>query len=90
MAAKDLGSSGAARAALAGNRSLAETVLTGGDDYELLFAVGGPSGGRRLASISARLGVALTRIGRFEGYSGGARVRDDHGHRLDHGGYRHF
>lgn len=65
-------------------------ALGGGDDYELLFAVGGPSGGRRLASISARLGVALTRIGRFEGYSGGARVRDDHGNRLDHGGYRHF
>jgi len=52
-----------AAAAAAGPDWLARR-LTGGDDYELLLAVP-PEAESRLAAAASRLGVPLTRIGRF-------------------------
>ncbi|MCQ8240613.1 thiamine-phosphate kinase [Rhizosaccharibacter radicis] len=51
-------------AAAFGDASL-ERRLTGGDDYELLFAVP-PEREGELASAAAEAGVPVTRIGRFE------------------------
>jgi thiamine-monophosphate kinase len=54
--------SGAARKALAGDPSLIETVLTGGDDYEVVATV--PAKGRDALMAAAKAaGVALTEIG---------------------------
>jgi thiamine-monophosphate kinase len=63
--------SDAARAALAHDPSLIETVATGGDDYEVLAAVdpGEVTAFRRAADAA---GVPVTEIGRF-GEPGGAR-----------------
>jgi thiamine-monophosphate kinase len=67
-----------------------EALLAGGDDYELLFTV--PAGeSLQMDSISARVGLALTRIGCVvEG--NGVRVVDESGEELavDIGGYEHF
>lgn len=52
-----------AAAQAAGPRWL-ETCLTGGDDYELLMAVR-PTLGPALCAHAERLGLAVTRIGRF-------------------------
>jgi thiamine-monophosphate kinase len=75
--AKAVPLSPAAWAALAGDAALVETVLTGGDDYEILATVS-PD---RLASFqaaAARAGVELTAIGRIEAGEG-IEVRDEHG-----------
>jgi thiamine-monophosphate kinase len=54
--------SGAARKALAGDPSLIETVLTGGDDYEVVATVPAESRDALMAAAKAA-GVALTEIG---------------------------
>jgi len=54
----------AARAALVAAPRLMDNILTGGDDYELLFAVS-PGYRERIADLSAQTGVPLTRIGVF-------------------------
>ena len=67
-----------------------ETALTGGDDYELLFTVPAMTE-KMLTEISARIGVALTRIGYMEAGSGVA-VLDESGAPMSFAqtGYRHF
>ncbi|HWF96775.1 MAG TPA: thiamine-phosphate kinase [Xanthobacteraceae bacterium] len=56
--------SDAARQAIAGNPSLLETALTGGDDYEVVATV--PAGVRdALRAAAEAAGVALTEIGRI-------------------------
>lgn len=75
---------------LKGDRVVREAMLTGGDDYELLFTV--PAGAAvQMDSISARLGLALTRIGRVVAGEG-VRVLDESGEviAVDIGGYEHF
>ena len=71
---------------------LLAAVLTGGDDYELAFAA--PAARRaELAALAARLGVAITEIGRFEpGPAGRVAVRDAAGRplALAAGGWNHF
>lgn len=73
---------------------LRHSLLTGGDDYELVFTA--PTSAReRLVVIAREAGVALTRIGRIEAPgddSAGVGVYDVNGDRVDlrHGGYRHF
>ncbi len=66
------------------------TVLTGGDDYELLFTA--PRSSRpQLSALSLELALPLTRIGRIiEGR--GVSVVDAAGQplALGHGGYQHF
>jgi thiamine-monophosphate kinase len=55
--------SDAARTLLAERSELSECVLTGGDDYELLFTARAEDAAK-LAALSEKLGLALTRIGR--------------------------
>jgi thiamine-monophosphate kinase len=65
-------------------------ALSGGDDYELLFAA--PQSRRTdLQRLSDRLDIPLTRIGRFETGRGRAIV-DSSGRELGTtlGGYDHF
>lgn len=81
----------AARVALAAEPELLETILTGGDDFEVLASV--PP--RKLAALhkSARAaGVALTEVGRFSAGRGTARFVDAQGRALKFArpSYSHF
>jgi len=58
--------------ALAGDSGLIETILTGGDDYELLFTVA-PGYAGRIAALASDLALPLTPIGRITA-GGGLRV----------------
>jgi len=64
--------SNAARAALARDPGLMEAILTGGDDYELLFTVA-PGHAGRIAALAKDLDLPLTPIGRVT-TGGGVRV----------------
>jgi thiamine-monophosphate kinase len=65
--------------------------LTGGDDYELLLAVP-PGHEDALRRAADARGVAVTRIGRFDGTLSGVEVRDGAGGTLALGrtGWSHF
>ena len=65
--------------------------LTGGDDYELLFAVP-PAREARLLADSARAGIPMTRIGTFREGPAGVAVIGPDGMRLEvgAGGWSHF
>jgi thiamine-monophosphate kinase len=67
-----------------------QAVLTGGDDYELLFAAA-PEDAARVAAAGRAASVAVTRIGRFAA-AAGLRVRDASGDALrwDRMGWSHF
>jgi len=82
--------SSAARSAVEADASLLENVLTGGDDYEILFtsAAGHET---ELTALSRELELPITRVGTMEkGES--VRVSDPKGRRLAFAqtGYRHF
>lgn len=63
----------AARRLVAARPDLLVSVLTGGDDYELLFAA--PADRREaLAALGRRHGVAITEIGRLDGAGPAGRV----------------
>jgi thiamine-monophosphate kinase len=64
--------SAAARAALAANAGLMECILTGGDDYELLFTAA-PGHAGRVEALAKDLDLPLTPIGRMTA-TGGLRV----------------
>ncbi|UCH46704.1 MAG: thiamine-phosphate kinase [Betaproteobacteria bacterium] len=75
---------------LKGDQVIREALLAGGDDYELLFTV--PAGeSLQMDSISARLGLALTRVGRVVAGKE-VHVLDESGEviAVDIGGYEHF
>lgn len=78
-----------AQAALTAEPDLIKTVLTGGDDYELAFAVA-PEDDSEIATLEGRHHVALQRIGIFEA---GAEVKvvDAQGDTISfsRSGYRH-
>ena len=78
-----------ARRALGTDPALLESILTGGDDYELLFACG-PDDWPMVKDHAARSGVAVTRIGVFRSERRLAII-DPAGCPmvLGHGGYRH-
>ena len=80
----------AARRALAGGVAALADLLTGGDDYELLFCAP-PSARGAVDGLGCRLGLALTRIGTI-GRGEGVRVVDADGQPLALGrtGYAHF
>jgi len=83
--------SAAARRALAAQPALLARILTGGDDYELLFAA--PEDADRLVlSRAAAAGVPVTRIGRFVAGAAEVVVRDAAGAilALPRGGWSHF
>ena len=61
--------SAAAQAALSQDPALLTTLLTGGDDYELLITAA-PGSDESLAAVAAETGVQLTAIGRIEAGSG--------------------
>lgn len=80
-----------ARAALAADPGLLPLLLTGGDDYELLFAAA-PEEAARVAEAGRRAGTPVTRIGRF--VAGPPEVRalgaDGAPLRLAREGWSHF
>ncbi len=82
----------AGRAAIEADGQRMATVLTGGDDYELLFTA--PSGSAAaVAGLSRELDLPLTVIGRINEAKGdGVRVIDENGRRIElaENGYRHF
>lgn len=90
--------SAAGRAALAAGEAGWADVVTGGDDYELLFTA--PSAaGPKVAELAAELGLAITEIGRVTARSGTevageGRVavigRDGRRLALKAPGFRHF
>jgi len=79
-----------ARAVVARAPTRLREILTGGDDYEILFAAP-VSRDRALMALSEEMGLALTRIGTMMA-GGGVTVRDATGGPMEtgQGGYRHF
>jgi thiamine-monophosphate kinase len=80
----------ASRRALAADPSLLSTILTGGDDYELLFAAS-PDAVGAIAALARAVGVIVTPVGQFVA-GGGVEVRGPDGRHLPlaRTGYRHF
>jgi thiamine-monophosphate kinase len=70
---------------------LLAALLDAGDDYEIVAAVPGASGGAFEAEAKAK-GVAVTEIGRLESPEAGLLVLGPDGKalKLDSGGYAHF
>jgi len=88
--------SAAAEAAVSADPDLLTYVLTGGDDYELVFTAS-PDSANAIEAISRDLGLPLTDIGRMHvPTSGDERPRvniigsDGRQLELAHGGYQHF
>ena len=85
----------AARNALAGDPERFATVVTGGDDYEILFAAA-PEATGRLAELSHASGIPITAIGRMaspsSGKGGRVTVRDESGRAMafERPGWTHF
>ncbi len=81
----------AARQFLDTGRIALVDLLTGGEDYELLFSAA-PAGRRKISEVAALAGVSLTRIGRIT--EPGTVLMLDNETRLDklsgRGGYDHF
>jgi thiamine-monophosphate kinase len=80
----------AARAAVAADPGLMAAVLTGGDDYELLFTCA-PDDAPAVAALSRELDLALTAIGQIAEGDGSVRIIDSEGRDMDisEPGYRH-
>ena len=70
--------SDAARAALGRDRALIETILTGGDDYEIVAAVPARNV-ENLRRAAAAVGVPVREIGKVVAGKGGARFLDRDG-----------
>jgi thiamine-monophosphate kinase len=81
----------AAAGALAGEPSLRHTLLTGGDDYEVLFAVRGGEE-KSLEDAAALAGIPVTRIGKVMTGEPGLTLIDAEGTAVDFGtgGFDHF
>jgi thiamine-monophosphate kinase len=80
----------AGRAALAADPALLPLILTGGDDYELLFAAASEDA-KAVQAASIKAGVPVARLGRFIAGEG-VVVRDASGAAitLPQGGWSHF
>lgn len=80
----------AARQAVQDDPDLLDVVLTGGEDYELLFTAH-PGRASQIAALSRSVGLAATRIGRLE-VGQGVTVRDEAGTPLTfrRPGFQHF
>jgi thiamine-monophosphate kinase len=80
----------AARAVVERDPGIRAQLAAAGDDYELLFAA--PAGAAEaIATLSLRLGLPVTRIGRID-LGTGVRLLNADGHQipLEATGYRHF
>lgn len=83
--------SAAGRAALDAAPERMATVLTGGDDYEILFTA--PTGSNdAVERLSGELDLPLTAVGRISTGPGGVAVIDERGAEmvLERGGFSHF
>jgi thiamine-monophosphate kinase len=82
--------SAAASAAFARDTRLLATVLTGGDDYELLFTAA-PDAASSLADLAAEFDVPIGEIGYIVDGTG-VTIRDPQGRPMtfERAGYRHF
>ncbi len=91
LAAPAVPLSPAARAALAADPALLPLVLTGGDDYELLFAAP-PGAASAVQAAAAAAGTPVTRIGQLQAGEPGVAVQDAAGQPipLPRGGWSHF
>ena len=80
----------AARRAVEDRPELLPTLLTGGDDYELLFAAPGALAGQ-IDSMARALDLPVTEIGTLA-QGKGIRIRDPSGRamRFDSTGWQHF
>lgn len=83
--------SDAARSALGGEAARAVTLLTSGDDYELVFAVP-PELADAAREAARNAGVAISEIGRLESGTGAVTVTDRDGRDITpkRAGYTHF
>jgi len=81
----------AARLALKRDPKLLETLVAGGDDYELLFAAP-PAKRRAVLRAAAATGTRATQIGRFAAGPGGVRFADASGalQSFARAGFTHF
>jgi thiamine-monophosphate kinase len=80
--------SAAASEALAADLDLLETLLTGGDDYELLFTA---RDSRAVEAVAKEAGVSITEIGEVtEGVGVSVIDRDGHAITLTKAGFQHF
>ena len=79
----------AARAAIAADPSLLETVLTGGDDYEIVATLA-PEKLAAFAAAGERAGVAVAAIGRIAAGEGARFVRDGKTLAFARPSYSHF
>jgi thiamine-monophosphate kinase len=64
-----------------------EAALTGGEDYELLFAAASGPAGRAAAGFRRRFGIPLTRVGTVVKDPG---IRSSDGGKIRAGGFDHF
>lgn len=86
--------SDAARRLVTDNQPLRTTLLTGGDDYEIVFTAPVSARGA-IVPIASATGVSITRIGRMIPVTSGppgVTMRDETGNIVEVGigGYRHF
>jgi thiamine-monophosphate kinase len=81
--------SAAAQAAVAAEPALIETVLTGGDDYEILCTLA-PAKLAAFRAAAQAAGVAVTEIGRVMAGEGARFVRDGRELRFAQPSYSHF
>ncbi len=79
----------AAHAAVAAQPVLLETVLTGGDDYEILLTLS-PDKLSAFRAAAARVGIAVTEIGRVSAGQGARFVRDGKALSFARPSYSHF
>jgi thiamine-monophosphate kinase len=81
--------SGAARAAVAAVPALIETVLTGGDDYEIVLTLA-PEKLATLRDAAQAAGVAVTEIGRVQAGEGARFIQQGQALEFARPAYSHF
>jgi thiamine-monophosphate kinase len=81
--------SDAARAALAAEPALIETILTGGDDYEIVLTLA-PDKLAALRAAAQAAGIAVTEIGRVMAGQGTRFLRDGNALSFAQPSYSHF
>jgi thiamine-monophosphate kinase len=76
--------------AAASGRDALRLALTGGEDYELLFAVAADAADRVLARLADEAGLAATVIGRFEPAASGRAIAGADPGSVEGEGWTHF
>ena len=83
--------SAAAREAVGGDPAMHAALVTGGDDYELLFTAP-PEADDEITGLSRGFGLAITEIGQIAAGAAAVRLEDQDGREIPVGaaGWRHF